>query len=106
MLMNYYLPTTLKLLTSYANIERVGVAGDNMRKSKESIEETLDMLVFAFEKELDRLYESESIDINSDIEVLEKMLKKDGMTKGWSDDIYSTASAVMNEEDKEAESEA
>ena len=106
MLMNYYLPTTLKLLTSYANIERVGVAGDNMRKSKESIEETLDMLVFAFEKELDRLYESESIDINSDIEVLEKMLKKDGMTKGWSDDIYSSASAVMNEEDKESESEA
>jgi len=45
MLMNYYLPTTLKLLTSYANIERVGVAGDNMRKSKQSIEETLDMLV-------------------------------------------------------------
>ena len=77
-----------------------------MRKSKESIEETLDMLVFAFEKELDRLYESESIDINSDIEVLEKMLKKDGMTKGWSDDIYSSASAVMNEEDKESESEA
>lgn len=106
MLMNYYLPTTLKLLTSYANIERVGVAGDNMRKSKESIEETLDMLVFAFEKELDRLYASESIDINSDIEVLEKMLQKDGITKGWSDDIYSSASAVMNEEDKESESEA
>ena len=34
------------------------------------------------------------------------MLKTDGMTKGWSDDIYSSASAVMNEEDKESESEA
>lgn len=103
MLMNYYLPTTLKLLTSYANIERVGVAGDNMRKSKESIEETLDMLVFAYKKELDRLYESESIDISSDIQVLEKMLKKDGMTKGWSDDIYSSNHGVMSEEKNDEE---
>lgn len=103
MFMNYYLPTTLKLLGSYANIEKVGVAGDNMRKSKESIEETLDMLVFAFKKELDSLYESESIDISSDIEVLEKMLKKDGMTKGWTDDIYSSDGTAAAEDIKNEE---
>ena len=74
-----------------------------MRKSKESIEETLDMLVFAFKKELDSLYESESIDISSDIEVLEKMLKKDGMTRGWTDDIYSSDGTVAAEDIKNEE---
>ncbi len=99
MLMNYYLPTTLKLLTSYANIERVGVAGENMQKSKESIEQTLDMLVAAFDKELDRLYESETIDITSDIEVLEQMLKKDGMTATGTAHSAAAAAAEMKEEE-------
>ncbi|MCI9449735.1 MAG: hypothetical protein HFE30_05730 [Clostridiales bacterium] len=83
--MNYYLPTTLKLLTSYAKIERVGVAGDNMKKSKQSIEETLDMLVYAFEREVDMLFESESIDISTDIDVLEAMLRRDGFSGGIED---------------------
>lgn len=77
--MNYYLPTTLKLLAAYAEIEKVGVAGDNMKKSKESIEKTLDLIDDGFKKQLDMLYEMKNIDISSDIEVLETMMKKDGM---------------------------
>lgn len=100
MLMNYYLPTTLKLLTSYANIERVGVAGENMKKSKESIEQTLDMLVFAFNRELDRLYESETIDITSDIEVLEQMLKKDGIADSSVMSPTATASEAVETKEK------
>lgn len=97
-LMNYYLPTTLKLLGSYADIERVGVAGENMKKSKESIEKTLDMLVYAFNTELDRLYESETLDISGDIDVLEQMLKRDGMTR-TSTSTASSASCTMAEEE-------
>ena len=78
--MTYYLPTTLKLLESYSEIERVGVAGDNMKSAKESIENTLDMLCEAFKKLLDQLYESDNMDIASDIDVLEQMMKKDGLT--------------------------
>ena len=77
--MNYYLPTTLKLLEAYAEIEKVGVAGENMRKSKESIERTLDLISEGFENQLDMLYEMKNIDISSDIDVLETMMKKDGM---------------------------
>ena len=77
--MNYYLPTTLKLLESYSRIERVGVAGENMKKSKENIEKTLDLLVIGFEGQIDQLFKNESIDISSDISVLETMMQKDGI---------------------------
>lgn len=77
--MTYYLPMTLKLLESYSEIERVGVAGDNMQSAKESIEKTLDMLVEGYKRLLDKLYESENLDISSDIDVLERMMRKDGL---------------------------
>ncbi len=96
--MNYYLPTTLKLLESYSRIERVGVAGENMKKSKENIESILDLLVVGFEQQVDQLFKNESIDISSDISVLETMMQKDGLggkgpfdirsyTDGYSDEI-------------------
>lgn len=77
--MNYYLPTTLKLLSSYSKIEQVGVAGENMKKSKENIERILDMLVVGFEQQVDKLFGNESIDISSEITVLETMMKQDGL---------------------------
>ena len=80
MLMNYYLPTTLKLLESYSRIEEVGVAGQNMQDAKDNIEKILDMLVVGFEGQMDQLFKSESLDITSDIEVLEQMMNKDGLT--------------------------
>ena len=96
--LNYYLPTTLKLLESYSRIERVGVAGENMKKSKENIESILDLLVVGFEQQVDQLFKNESIDISSDIRVLETMMQKDGLngksdfdlssyTDGYSDEI-------------------
>ena len=92
--MNYYLPTTLKLLESYSRIERVGVAGENMKKSKDNIEKTLDLLVVGFECQVDQLFRNEFIDISSDISVLETMMKKDGLStakdfdiRQYSDDI-------------------
>ncbi len=77
--MNYYLPTTLKLLESYGRIERVGAAGKNMRETKEKIEKTLELLAEGFETQLDILYGSENVDISSDIEVLEQMMARDGL---------------------------
>ena len=78
--MNYYLPTTLKLLESYSRIERVGVAGQNMQEAKDNIEQILDMLTVGFQQQFDQLFKAESLDITSDIEVLEQM-KKDGLSE-------------------------
>ena len=101
--MNYYLPTTLKLLSSYSRIEQVGVAGENMKKSKENIERILDMLVVGFEQQVDKLFGNESMDISSEITVLEAMMKQDGLDgksdfdlgydPGFSDDLSGGTAA-------------
>ena len=79
--MNYYLPTTIKLLGSYAMLERQTYQGENIIASRRNIEEILDTLVHAFEKQLDRLFAAEAVDISSDIKVLETMIAKDGLTQ-------------------------
>lgn len=99
--MNYYLPTTLKLLDSYSRIEQVGVAGENMKKSKENIERILDMLVVGFEQQVDQLFRNESMDISSEITVLEAMMKQDGLDgrsdfdPGFSDELTDGSAAAQ-----------
>ncbi len=78
--MNYYLPTTLKLLESYSVLEKQNVLGDNIISSKANIEKMVDQLVFAFERQLDQMFESEARDIGADITVLERMMVRDGLS--------------------------
>lgn len=78
--MNYYLPTTLKLLNSYARIEEQGVTGENMAKAKADIEGIADTLVAGYEKQLDTLYRAEAMDIAGDVSVIEKMMRADGLS--------------------------
>ncbi len=79
--MNYYLPTTIKLLSSYSVLERQNVLGQNIVTSKENIEKMVDQLVFAFEQQLDMMFEAEARDINTDITVLERMMQRDGLSE-------------------------
>ena len=76
-LLNYYLPTTQKLLDCYARFEAAGVEGENMGQAKQRIESTMDRIVTAFEKQLDTLYSSDAMDVESDIRVMEQMLHRD-----------------------------
>lgn len=78
--LNYYLPTTLKLLNNYARIEEQGVTGQNMAKAKADIERIADTLVEGYEKQLDTLYRAEAMDIAGDVSVIENMMKRDGLT--------------------------
>ena len=75
--LNYYLPTTQKLLDSYAQFEQAGVEGENLRQAKQRIEATMDTIVKGFEHQLDELYKSDALDVDSDIRVLETMLRWD-----------------------------
>ncbi|MCI8971559.1 MAG: hypothetical protein HFF99_08855, partial [Oscillibacter sp.] len=75
--LNYYLPTTQKLLDSYAEFEAAGVEGDNLRQAKERIENTMDSIVRGFEHQLDELYQADAMDVDSDIRVMEHMLRRD-----------------------------
>lgn len=78
--MNYYLPTTLKLLKSYDMLENQSYQGENIIASRKKIENVLDMLIAAFEKQLDRLFHNDALDIATDIDVLEAMMAGDGLS--------------------------
>ena len=75
--LNYYLPTTQKLLDSYAEFEAAGVEGENLRQAKERIRTTMDSIVKGFEHQLDELYKADVMDVDSDIRVMESMLNRD-----------------------------
>lgn len=79
--MDYYLPTTLKLVTTYQELNSQPVAGENISRTKVEIEETLDTINAAFGKLLDSLFEDEMFDISSDISVLETVLKQEGLAE-------------------------
>ncbi|MBE5762094.1 MAG: hypothetical protein E7334_08870 [Clostridiales bacterium] len=76
----YYLPTTLKILEAYARFEEQEVQGKNMSEAMKDIEELLDTLIKSFESQLDQLYDNETLDVSTDITVLENMLEREGLT--------------------------
>ena len=78
--LNYYLPTTLKILKAYAQMEAQGIEGENISAAKERIEGMMDKVVEGFEKQLDKLFQDDAMDITTDVEVLERMLDKDGLS--------------------------
>ena len=79
--MNYYLPTTLKLLEYYAELSAQGVHGKNITVSMAKIEGIMNTIIEAFEKQLDSLFGTAALDISTDITVLEGMLQREGLTK-------------------------
>lgn len=80
--MDYYLPTTLKLLSAYGTFEDQAASGENIKSAKANIESILDTLVSGFSQQLDRLFETDAMDISGDIQVLEQMMERDGLTIG------------------------
>ncbi len=80
--MDYYLPTTVKLLKAYEDMDAQPVQGPNIQKSKQEIEDTLDTINQAFENLLDSFFEDAAWDISSDISVLQTMLAQEGLTDG------------------------
>lgn len=80
--MDYYLPTTIKLLDAYAGFEDQDVKGENIRSSKENIEHMTETLSVAFEKQFDSLFLTETMDINAEIRTMDSLLRQDGYIGG------------------------
>lgn len=78
-LLEYYLPTTVKLLEAYEEMDAQPVYGENIQTAKKEIEATLDTLNAAFEKLLDNLFQDTAWDVSSDISVLNTMLYQEGL---------------------------
>ena len=86
--MNYYLPTTLKILNAYDRMGEQGVAGENITSTMEKVEGMMDTIIKAFEKQLDNLFGAEAMDISTDMVVLENMMAREGLSD---DPLHRTA---------------
>lgn len=80
-LMNYYLPTTLKLVESYETFDRISAPGEDIIKAKAKIENTLDTINQAFRELLNNLFRDTVFDVTTDAQVLKTMLAKEGLTR-------------------------
>lgn len=94
--MDYYLPTTLKLLNAYDRASAAGISGENVDATRAKVEKMMKTVVGAFEKQLDALFGTEAMDISTDITVLETMMQREGLA-GSGDGLHaqSTESAAQ-----------
>ncbi|MDO4294580.1 MAG: 5-bromo-4-chloroindolyl phosphate hydrolysis family protein [bacterium] len=79
--MDYYLPTTVKLLETYQRFDKVVSPGENILSAKREIEKTLDTIERAFLSLLDDLYQDAAFDAETDAAVLKTMLEQEGLVK-------------------------
>lgn len=77
--MNYYLPSTIKLLNIYDDIDEKPEIGTNIVETKKKINELLNDIGNGFEKLYDSLFEDITLDVKSDVSVIETMLLQDGL---------------------------
>lgn len=89
--MNYYLPTTLKLLNAYDRMGEQGVSGENITSTMQKVEGMMSTIIAAFEKQLDNLFGAEAMDISSDMVVLENMMAREGLS---ADPLHQASSAA------------
>lgn len=78
---NHYLPMSLKLITSYKELNEQTIEGENIKKAKYEIENSIDLINTAFKKLLDNLFEDVVLDVSSDISVLETLFSQEGLTE-------------------------
>lgn len=97
--MNYYLPTTLKLLNAYDRMSSQGVEGQNISGTMERVESMMSSIVTAFERQLDSLFGDQALDISTDITVLENMMAREGLSD---DPIHQTQKETPAAEERES----
>lgn len=95
--MDYYLPTTLKILNAYDRATAAGISGENVDATRTKVEGMMKTIVLAFEKQLDALFGTEAMDISADITVLETMLQREGLAQSG-DELHAqdTATAAQD----------
>ena len=79
--MEYYLPTTLKMVKAYRTLGERNVSGSEVIAARKRIDDALGVVNNGCQKLLDKLYSDDVLDITTDIDVLEQMLKRDGLTE-------------------------
>jgi len=76
---NYYYPTMLKFLNQYKEYDSKKVKVDNIQSTLQKIRQSLVKFEEAFLHQLDSLYSDKAIDIETDIVVLDGIMKNNGL---------------------------
>ena len=93
--MDYYLPTTLKILNAYDRMGAQGVSGENIDGTMQRVENMMGTIVAAFEKQLDALFGAEAMDISTDITVLENLMQREGLV---TDELHEKVSDTVSDD--------
>ena len=80
-LARYYLPEVIKIMGTWAGMEKAGVKGENADAVLRDIRKNADTMATAFENQLDALYSAEAMDVSTDIEVLDGIFKAQNLAK-------------------------
>ena len=78
--LNYYLPATIKLMEQYVTLQNQSLKTENITEGMQKIEDLLDKVIIAFQRQLDALFEADVVDITADIRVMEQMMASEGLT--------------------------
>lgn len=98
--MDYYLPTTLKMLQGYRLMDDRKISSREAVNVKAKIESAMDVVIGSFKKQLETLYQDDILDISTDIDVLETMLKQDGLgAQQFSMNGSASAAAQLKKEE-------
>ena len=76
---SYLLPTAQKLVVNYAYMEKQDIESGNISETMQKIEDSLDKLAIAFKKQLDNLFSNTALDLSTDMDVLDSILKQEGL---------------------------
>lgn len=85
-LMQYYLPMTIKVVTTYRDFENERVPSEQLEESKREIRETLDKVISAFVALREKLFQEDVLDVSTDLDVLEAMMSQEGLIE---DELHS-----------------
>ena len=96
--LNYYLPTTLKMLANFRTMQNRGVSVGDMNAARDDLARGMNMVLTACQKQLDQLYHDDMLDVATDVDVLEQMLRRDGYTDTAFSPGATTATAAQLQE--------
>ena len=92
---SYYIPTTIKLLNAYDRMSAQGIEGENLDKSMKNINDMLDTAIEAYKKRLDSLFANQALDIETDIDVMNSMLAREGLSGSKDFDVNADSQQAV-----------
>jgi 5-bromo-4-chloroindolyl phosphate hydrolysis protein len=75
----YYLDATVRVLAKYVELRSHGEPSEAVRASLRRVEDNLELIRSAFEQQLGRLLEDDVLDLDTEIALLEKTIRLEGL---------------------------